>query len=125
MMIDPILFRFSRLAARKTVWENLIKDLIGHPLRAAIRQIDGELLQPRRRKTVKALRREPALTIRPQQLKTVAPTRLAAGKIDFAPPRHDARMRLLAQSVHRQRELFIIFFRTQRHPLRQIVAAEP
>lgn len=94
MMIDPILFRFSCLAARKTVRENLIKDLIGHPLRAAIRQIDGELFQSRRRKTVKALRREPALTIRPQQLKTVAPTRLAAGKIDFAPPRHDARMRL-------------------------------
>ena len=65
MVINRILSRFTRLAAGKTVREDLIKYLIGYPLRSAVRQIDRKLLQPRRRKAVEPLRREPQLAVGP------------------------------------------------------------
>ena len=111
MVVSRILFRFAGLAAGKTVRENLIKHLIGHPLRSAVRQIDRKLLQPRRRKAVEFLRREPQLAIGPQQLEAVASTRLSVDEVDFPAPRYHARMRRLPQAVHRQRQLFVILFR--------------
>ena len=123
MVINRILSRFARLAAGKTVREDLIKYLIGYPLRSAVRQIDRKLLQPRRRKAVEPLRREPQLAVGPQQLEAVTPTRLPVNEADFPAPRHHARMRLLPQAVHRQRQLFVILFRAQRDPRRQIVPA--
>ena len=61
--------------------------------------------------------------VNPQQLEAVTPTRLPIDEADFPAPRHHARMRLLPQAVHRQRQLFVILFRAQRDPRRQIVAA--
>lgn len=96
-MVGLVLLGLARFAARKTVRKDLIKDLIGNPLRAAVRQIDRKLLQPRRREAVKALRGKPALPVGPQQLEAIAPTRLAAGQINLAAPRDDARPRLLGR----------------------------
>jgi hypothetical protein len=50
VVIDLILVGSALFAARKTVRENLVKDLIVNPLRAVIRIIDRKLLQPCRRK---------------------------------------------------------------------------
>ena len=66
MVIDRILFGVTRSAAGKAIGENLVENLIGHPLRAGVRQVDGELLQPGRRETAEALRRKPALMVGPQ-----------------------------------------------------------
>jgi hypothetical protein len=86
VVIDLILVGSALFAARKTVRENLVKDLIVNPLRAVIRIIDGKLLQPCRRETAKALRGKPQLAVVPQQLKAVAAARLSAVQIDIRPP---------------------------------------
>ena len=100
MVIDRILVGVTRGAAGKAIGENLIEHLIGHPLRAGVRQVNGELLQSGRRESGEALWRKPALMVGPQQLKAVA-----------------------AEPLHRQRQLFVILFRAQRDPLRQRLTA--
>ena len=96
--------------------------LIGHPLRAGVRQVNGELLQSGPRESGRRLWRKPALMVGPQQLKAVAAARLAAGERDFAMPA-TAWLRRLAEPLHRQRQLFVILFRAQRDPLRQRLTA--
>ena len=123
MVIDRILVGVTRGAAGKAIGENLIEHLIGHPLRAGVRQVNGELLQSGRRESGEALWRKPALMVGPQQLKAVAAARLAAGERDFAAPCHHAWLRRLAEPLHRQRQLFVILFRAQRDPLRQRLTA--
>ncbi len=90
MVIDRIPVGVTRGAAGKAIGENLIEHLIGHPLRAGVRQVNGELLQSGRRESGEALWRKPALMVGPQQLKAVAAARLAAGERDFAAPCHHA-----------------------------------
>ena len=123
MVIDRILVGVTRGAAGKAIGENLIEHLIGHPLRAGVRQVNGKLFQPGRRETGETLWRKPALMVGPQQLKAVAAARLAAGERDFAAPCHHAWLRRLAEPLHRQRQLFVILFRAQRDPLRQRLTA--
>ncbi|MNT15390.1 hypothetical protein D3C72_1504420 [compost metagenome] len=77
MVIDLILLRRPRFAARKPVGKDLVKDLIVNPLRTLVRIIDGELFHSRRRAMAKSLRGEPQLAVIPQQLKAVTAARLA------------------------------------------------
>ena len=123
VVINLVLPGFSRLATGETVGENLIKDLIGDPLRAAIRHINRKLLQPRGRETLESLRRKPQLTVRPQQLKAIAAARLAVHQVYLSTPGDDIGVWGLAQALHGQRQLFIVFFRAQRNALRHCFAA--
>ncbi len=50
------------------------KNLIGDPLRAAIRHINRKLFQTRGRKAAKSLRRKPKLAVMPKQFKAVTAT---------------------------------------------------
>ncbi|MNR19604.1 hypothetical protein D3C85_1364070 [compost metagenome] len=125
MVIDLILLCRALLASGKAIGEDLIEDLIVDPLRAVVRIIDGELLEPRRRKTAKALRGKPQLAVIPQQLKAVTSTCLPLRQIDSRPPGGDARLRLTAQFVHRQRRLFVIHFGAQHDALRLIFSCQP
>ena len=101
MVIDMILFSFTRKITGETIREDLIKNLIRSPLWADIRYIDGKLLQSCRRHSAEALRCKPTLAIVPQQFETITPPRLSAGEIDRRPPCGDARLRLTALLMHR------------------------
>ncbi len=88
MVIDRILVGVTRGAAGKAIGENLIEHLIGHPLRAGVRQVNGELLQSGRRESGEALWRKPALMVGPQQLKAVAAARRGWPLAREISPRH-------------------------------------
>ena len=123
--IDLILIGRALLAAGKAVREDLVEDLVVHPLRAVVRVIDGKLLQPCGWETAKALRSKPQLAVVPQQLKAVATARLALGQINGGSPGGDARLRLRALFMHGQRRLFVIHFGTQHDALRLIFSRQP
>ena len=125
VVIDLILVGSALFAARKTVRENLVKDLIVNPLRSAIRIINGKLFQPCRRETAKPLRGKPQLAVVPQKLKAVAAARLSAVQIDIRPPGGNTRLRLAAQLVHFQPGLFVIDFGAERHAIGLVFPRQP
>ena len=125
VVIDLILIRRTLFAARKTVRENLVKDLIVNPVRAVIRVIYRELLQPGGRETAKPLGGKPQLAVIPQQLKAIAAARLSAVQVDIRPPRRNPRLRLAALLVHFQRRFFVIHFGAERHAFRLIFSRQP
>ncbi|CCK16868.1 hypothetical protein BN136_2878 [Cronobacter universalis NCTC 9529] len=63
--IDVVLLRPARRAAGEAVREDLVENLILHPLRAVIRRVDGEERQPGGRKLAQPQRAEPLLAIAP------------------------------------------------------------
>lgn len=105
-------------AAGEPIGENLVEQLIRHPLGAMVGLVDGELRQLARRRWRPALRAEPLLAIGPQQLEAVTPRRLAliqrqAGLV--------APHSLVTLRFHHQQPLFVVRFGAQKHPFRQFI----
>ncbi len=118
MAIAAALDAVLAAAAGEAIGENLVEQLIRHPLGAIVRIVDGELRQLARRRWRPALRAEPLLAIGPQQLEAVSPRRLAliqrqAGLVAPHP--------LVALRFHHQQPLFIVRFGAQKYPFRQFI----
>ncbi|MNG83991.1 hypothetical protein D3C79_427250 [compost metagenome] len=77
MAIAAVLNTVLAAAAGETIGENLIKYLIRHPGRAAVRFVERKLRQLARRDQRPPLRPEPLLTIGPHQFEAVAPRGLS------------------------------------------------
>ncbi|MNV71099.1 hypothetical protein D3C71_1641000 [compost metagenome] len=85
-------------AAGKAIGKDLIENLVGHPLRAAVGHVDGKLRQLSRRRLRLSLWTEPLLAVGPDQLEAVTAGCLAliqgqAGLVPLQPanllPFHD------------------------------------